>query len=124
MYEAKQIIFDILSTLHFPYPINLPNLMFFLPCLSWIYILLSVFPTTALRTITISLPDTPKAFQLPSTNYNYLLIKLLFTMNDFFFFFQNTNLMMSFPHLKPFSDFLQFLWMKILTLVNKALFSI
>jgi len=96
MYEAKQIIFDILSTLHFPYPINLPNLMFFLPCLSWIYILLSV------------------------TNYNYLLIKLLFTMNDFFFF-QNTNLMMSFPHLKPFSDFLQFLWMKILTLVNKAL---
>ena len=34
MYEAKQIILDILSTLHFPYPINLPNLMFFLPCLS------------------------------------------------------------------------------------------
>ena len=81
----------------------------------------SVFPTTALRTITISLPDTPKAFQLPSTNYNYLLIKLLFTMNDFF---QNTNLMMSFPHLKPFSGFLQFLRMKILTLVNEALFSI
>lgn len=34
MYEAKQIILDILSILHLPYPISLPNLMFFLPGLS------------------------------------------------------------------------------------------
>lgn len=122
MYEANQIILDTLSTLHLPYPINLPNLMFFLPCLSRVYILLSVLPITALRIITISLPDTAKAFQLPSTNYNYLLIKLIFTMNDFFF--QNTNLMMSFPHLKPFSGFPVFLRIKILTLVNEPLFSI
>lgn len=98
--------------------------MFFLPCLSRVYILLSVLPITALRTITISLPDTAKAFQLPSTNYNYLLIKLIFTMNVCFFFFQNTNLMMSFPHLKPFSGFPLFLRIKILTLVNEPLFSI
>ena len=120
MYEAKQIILDILSTLHLPYPV------FQIWCFSF-HVSLEFTcslcpPHHCLRTITISLPDTAKAFQLPSTNYNYLLIKLLFTMNDFFF--QNTNLKMSFRDLKSFSGFLLFLRMKILTMVNEALFSI